>query len=209
VKDLAYVFTLCFMTLGPLKTIPAFFLATRNSDRCTIAVLAARSTAVATLIVLFVDLVASGTMVKWRISMEALAIAGGVVLLISSVKTLSEFHLIETPTEAVTAPASTRWMGRPVLSPLAIPAIVTPIGIVVILYFAAVATNDTAFHVQWIGLLLAIMATDFLAMLFAGPIMRRIGVPVLQIIGWVFSALQAGLAVQILINALRQLGASV
>jgi multiple antibiotic resistance protein len=211
VKDLAYVFTLCFMTLGPLKTIPAFFLATHRADRRTILILAAKSTVLATLIVLFVNLIASGTLTKWRVSLDALAIAGGIVLLITSVKTLSEFNLAETPVRVepadggATVPASTRWMGRPVLSPLVIPAIIPPIGVVVILYFAGLAVGDMAFQAQWIGLLLAIMAANFLAMLFAGPIMRLVGLPVLQIVGWVFSALQAGLAMQIIINALRHL----
>jgi hypothetical protein len=42
-------------------------------------------------------------------------------------------------------------------------------------------------------------------MLFAAPIMRAVGLPVLQVIGWVFSALQAGLAVEVLIGAVRRL----
>lgn len=211
-KDLAYAFTLCFLTLGPLKTIPAFFLATYSADRRTIRTLAAKSAILATLIVLFVNLVASGTLMKWRVSLDALAIAGGLVLLFTSVKTLSEFNLIETPARAepaagvTTAPASTRWMGHPVLSPLVIPAILPPVGVVVILFFAGLAVGDPAFQLRFTGLLLALMAGNFLAMLFAGPIMRRVGVPVLQVVGWVFSALQAGLAIQIMINSLRHLG---
>lgn len=212
-EDLAYAFTICFMTLGPLKTIPVFFLATHNADRRTIRTLATKSTVLATLIVLFVNLIASGTMMKWRVSIDALAIAGGLVLLITSLKTLSGFNLTETPERmepaagggVTAAPASTRWMGRPVLSPLVIPAIIPPVGVVVILLFAGLAVDDMALQIQWTGLLLAIMAANFVAMLFAGPIMRLVGVPVLQIVGWVFSALQAGLAVQAIINALRHL----
>ena len=205
-KDLAYAFTIYFVTLGPLKTIPVFFLATHGADRRTILGLAARSTIMATLIVLFVDLVATGTMEKWRVSLDALAIAGGIVLLLASVKALSGFNLAEPPVQAASLP-DTRWMGRPVLSPLAIPAIVTPAGIVVILLFAGLALDDLAFRIQLLGLLLGIMAANFLAMLFAGPIMRLVGLPLLQIVGWVFSALQAGLAVQAILNSLRHYGA--
>jgi small neutral amino acid transporter SnatA (MarC family) len=97
-------------------------------------------------------------------------------------------------------------MGHPVLSPLVIPAILPPVGVVVILFFAGLAVGDPAFQLRFTGLLLALMAGNFLAMLFAGPIMRRVGVPVLQVVGWVFSALQAGLAIQIMINSLRHLG---
>jgi hypothetical protein len=34
--DLGYAFTIYFVTLGPLKTIPAFFMATRGADRRTV-----------------------------------------------------------------------------------------------------------------------------------------------------------------------------
>jgi small neutral amino acid transporter SnatA (MarC family) len=49
------------------------------------------------------------------------------------------------------------------------------------------------------------MAANFVAMMLAGPIMRAVGVPVLQIVGWVLSAVQAGLAVQIFISAVQNL----
>jgi hypothetical protein len=42
-------------------------------------------------------------------------------------------------------------------------------------------------------------------MLFARPIMHLIGIPLLQITGWIFSALQAGLGVQAIIGAVRAL----
>jgi multiple antibiotic resistance protein len=209
--DLAYVFTLCFATLGPLKTVPPFFLATQGADRRAVLALAAKSTVMATGIVLFVDLVVAGTMARWRVSLDALAVAGGLVLLATSIKTLSSFQLVEPRVkpaggEAEAAPVSPRWLGRPVLSPLVIPGILPPVGVVVVLFFAGIAASDAAFHARWVGLLLAIMVTNFVAMLLAGPIMRRVGLPVLQVVGWVFSALQAGLAVQILIDSLRHLG---
>ena len=58
---------------------------------------------------------------------------------------------------------------------------------------------------QLLLLLFGIMAANFVAMIFAGSIMRVVGLPVLQIVGWVFSALQAGLAVQIIISGIRNL----
>jgi multiple antibiotic resistance protein len=208
--DLTYAFTLYFATLGPLKTIPAFYLTTHQADRRTVVTLAAKSTFLATAIVLFVALVASGVLVTWRVSIEAIAIAGGVVLLITSIKTLSGFSLIETPARLDSTDArgpeltlNTSWMGRPVLSPLVIPGIVPPVGIVVVLFFAGAAIGDGALQTQLISLLLAIMAANFVAMICAGPIMRLVGVPVLQVVGWVFSALQAGLAVQAIINSVQ------
>lgn len=210
-NDLAYAFTLCFATLGPTKTIPVFYLATRSADWRTVLVLAAKSTIVATLIVLFVALSASRTLREWRVSTEAVGIAGGIVFVIAAIRSLTRFNFGDAPPQPGTVadglipPPSGRWLGRPVLSPLAVPAIVPPVGIMVVLFFAATALGDAQQQTQLAGLLLAIMAVNFVAMVCAAPIMRVVGVPVLQVTGWVFSALQASLGVEAIIDSVRAL----
>jgi multiple antibiotic resistance protein len=218
-KNLADAFALFFMTLGPLKVMPAFFLLTYKADQRTIWVLALKGIIIATGIALFTALIADGILEKWRVSIDSVAISGGILLLIASIKTLTVFNPVEMPaagtahdentaaTEADTRASSTklRWFGKPVLSPIAIPTIITPIGVVAILFFAVQAVGDDAFKLQLIEVLLGIMAMNFVAMILAGPIMRTIGVPILQIIGWVFSAAQAGLAVKAIIASLRRL----
>ena len=208
--DLGYAFTIYFVTLGPVKTIPAFFQATRGADRRTVIAVATKSAIVATAVALFAALFASGVLVTWRVSVEAVGIAGGVVLLMTSIHTLSRFAPSDTPPPAEArasqaATLDTSWTGRPVLSPLAIPAIVPPVGIVAILLFAGLAPGDVLVQARLVGLLLVIMAANFVAMICAGPIMRVVGVPVFQVVGWVFSALQAGLATQAIINSVRAL----
>jgi multiple antibiotic resistance protein len=207
-KDLAYAFTLCLATLGPTKTIPVFYIATRTADWRTVLALAAKSTLIATAIVLFVALSASGTLATWQVSIEAVEIAGGIVLALAAVKTLTSPSFGDAQTVAAAASdskQSTSWMGRPVLAPLAVPGIVPPVGIMVVLFFAATALGDAQMQAELAVLLVAIMAMNFAAMLCARLIMRVVGVPVLQVTGWVFSALQAGLGVQAIISALRAL----
>ena len=218
-KDLAYAFTIFLVTLGPIKIVAPFFLMTHTNDHRTILVLAFKSTIVATIIALFVAISVVSIMAKWRVSVEAVAIAGGILLLVTSIRTINGFTLIETPS-AVSAHSETAandcttpsaaaaripWLGNPVLSPIAIPTIITPIGVVSILCFADAAVGDDVYQFQLIGVLLSIMALNFVAMILAGPIMRVVGVSILQAFGWVLSALQAGLAVQLIIAALRQL----
>ena len=208
-SDLAYAVTLCMATLGPTKTIPAFYLATRTADARTRLVLAAKSTLVATAVVLFVALVASGTLLTWRVSLEAVEIAGGLVLVLAAVKTLTELGfsaaLTEPPASGGAVAPSTSLLGRPVLTPLAVPSIVPPVGVMVVLFFAGTALGDTEQQARLAGVLLTIMAMNFVAMLFARPIMRVVGVTVLALSGWVFSALQAGLGVQAIISAVQAL----
>jgi len=218
-KDLVFAFTIFLVTLGPLKIVAPFFLITHGKDRRTILVLALKSTIVSTVIALFVASSVVSTMEKWQISIEAVAIAGGILLLVSSIKTISGFALMETPAaepacdegsakeDVHPAPSVVKvpWLGNPVLSPIAIPMIITPIGVVSILCFADAAIGDDAYYFRLIGVLLSIMALNFVAMVMAAPIMRLVGVPILQTVGWVFTALQAGLAVQLIIAAFRRL----
>jgi multiple antibiotic resistance protein len=219
VKDLAAAFTIFFITLGPVKIVPPFFLMTHDKDRRTIWLLAFMGTIVSTAIALFVAIVVSSIMQKWRVSVDAVAIAGGILLLITSIKAITGFALIETPMigsrndvaaagDDAPSPSQTfrkAWLGKPVLSPIAIPTIITPVGVAAILFFADAAVDDNVYKTQLIGVLFVIMALNFVAMILAGPIMRVVGVPLLQTIGWMLSALQAGLAVQIVIEALRRL----
>jgi multiple antibiotic resistance protein len=218
-KDLTAAFTIFFVTLGPLKIVPPFFLMTHDQDQRTIWLLALKGTIVSTAIALFVAIVVSSMMQKWRVSVDAMAIAGGILLLVTSIKAISGFALIETPTAKAglgetaansdplpSQPAlKTPWFGKPVLSPIAIPTVITPIGVVAILFYADAAVDDDAYKVQLLGVLLEIMALNFIAMISAGPIMRVVGVPILQTIGWLLLALQAGLAAEAIIGALRRL----
>ena len=65
--------------------------------------------------------------------------------------------------------------------------------------------GDPAIMTRLVGLLLVVMAMNFVAMVYAGAIMRVVGVPVLQVAGRMISALQAGLAVQAIIDGVQPL----
>jgi multiple antibiotic resistance protein len=218
-KDLAAAFTIFLVTLGPVKIVPPFFLMTHDQEQRTIWLLALKSTVVATAIAIFVAIVVSVLMDKWRVSVDAIAIAGGILLLVTSIRVIGDFNLLETPVakggldeagvkgnnDPSSLALNTAWLGKPVLSPIAIPTIITPVGVVAILFYADAALGDDDYRLQLIGVLLEVMALNFVAMVLAGPIMRLVGVQILQTIGWVLSALQAGFAVQAIIGALRRL----
>jgi multiple antibiotic resistance protein len=56
-----------------------------------------------------------------------------------------------------------------------------------------------------IGILVGVMLLNFLAMLYARRILAGAGIIVLQILGGVLGMLQAGLAVQIILQGLQDL----
>lgn len=213
--DMAYVFTIFFLTLGPLKIIPAAAAVTAGLPWGAVLAIAVRACLLATLIAVGIFYGGNHVVTAWRVSVESIAIAGGMLLFVTALKTITSFSLAEMPPAAAAAnPARTAaspWrtlfglLERPVLSPLVIPATITPIGVVALFYFAAATQADPAVQRDTLLVLLQIMGLNFLAMVFARPLLQVIGLAVLQAIGWVMSALQAALAIQIILGTLRRL----
>ncbi len=90
------------------------------------------------------------------------------------------------------------------LTPLAFPTIVTPYGTATLIML--MTTMQT---LEQEGMLLvltvAILLLNWLAMMFAYPILRLLAVP-LKLIGWVLGVLQVALALQLIYLACLKLG---
>jgi multiple antibiotic resistance protein len=199
-------FIIFFLTLGPLKAIGPFAQVTRGADPILRNTLAWRATLIATIIVLAVAMVGVVILKNWRVSVPAIMIAGSLILF----RQASQM-IMEPPTAPAGPPPTEVRQPPPSLAlaqfPLAIPALVTAPGITAIVAFMAVAETDWTQKGIVIGLLLVIMALNLLALLNVGLIFQYISPTVLMVVGWVMAVLQAALAVQYLVNALKRLGA--
>ena len=207
-NDYAYVFAIFFLTLGPLKTIPVFHALTYGSSRSYRLHLAIRSFVMSFALVLFIAFSASENLSKWHVGIDAVMIAGGLILFTTALRSITDLELVslpERPTSSLPDGARPPWTGKPNLSPLVIPTIVTPAAVVAIIFFIARSAGDDAFRQAVLATIGGIMLLNLLGMLAASAIMRVIGVPILQVIGWVFSVLQAGLAIQAILEACRRL----
>lgn len=208
------VFIVFFITLGPLKVIPVFYMLTQHAEPKAVRRLALLSTLDATVITFVIAVVFSAVMTRWQISPEAMRIAGGILLFVISLRAITQFELVEASPEmhpagnpsAGTAPR-VHWFGKPVLSPLAIPVIITPVGVVAILLIMSLTVGSPHVISGIFLLLLFVMALNLAAMVWARPIMRYVKLPVLQIVGWVMQILMSALAVQVVLVAMRQLKA--
>jgi len=201
---LSFVFAIFFLTLGPLKLIPAFYGVTQGLDGRTRIGLALKSTMLAFLILVAATVVGSALASNWRVSREALLITGGFLLLIGSLRILSSVLAppIPAPRDGVASPDPAA--GRPisiVVSPLAIPGIITPWGLVALLLFVGVAEDQNRL-LGLVVVLVLIMLLNIVGMIFAGPVMRAVGLPAMSVLGWVFSILQAALGVTFMLRGL-------
>ncbi len=138
---------------------------------------------------------------RFRISIEAVRIAGGLVLMISAL--LAIFHKPHPSSPQSGTPAASQLAA----SPVAVPGIVPPAGIAAILICIMLEPQYPGM-VQAVVLCLGIMIVlDFLVMYFIDRVMKMPGLMIiLFVLGSVLVFVQVALAMQIILVALKNLG---
>lgn len=205
--ELAYVFTIFMLTLGPIKVIPAFAALVGDATPKQVWTVALRGIAWATGISLFIAFGVTRVQESWQVSLDAIRIAGSILLFMSAAATISQVTRPQAPV-AVPAPSTldAAALRRAAFMPVAIPIIVTPWGVVAILLFMRLAEREPGGVAGVVGVLLVVMALNFAGMLFARRVMKTVGFATFQLLGWVFGIMQCGLAVQVILISLRSLG---
>jgi multiple antibiotic resistance protein len=194
-----FIFTVFMLTLGPIKTVPAFFAMTQSQAPASARALALRGTTVATAISVAIAVLMTGLAASWRVSPDDLRIAGGILLFAASWETIGKFGRPASPSQSAPPPQ------RPAINPLAIPIIVTPWGVAAILFFADLAYDDLKMSATVVGILLFVMLLNLIGMLLARQIIARVGMVSFQVLGWSLAVLQAAFAVDAVVTSVRNL----
>ncbi len=200
-EQLPFVFTVTFMLLGPIKIIPGFAGLMRDSDIRFQRQVAKWGVAIAAALCAFVVLAGGSLLGKYHISIDALRISGGLVLLIASLQAI--FAKSAPPG----APAGTPTAIQLAASPIAVPIIVPPAGVAALLIFVMLEPQYPGIT-KAVALCLAIMmALNFLVMRFIGRVVRIPGLAItLTVLGSVLVFMQLGLAMEMILSALKSLG---
>jgi len=203
--SLQLIFTIFFLTLGPLKTIPVFSRMAGSADPKTRRHLALRATLFSLILVFGLALIGQQVLERFGgVSLDALRLTGGLLLLISALGIISG---VSEPQVPRTQPQlDERSLTALAVSPLTVPTIVTPYGVVAIVLFMGIAQGNPALQLSVLALLGLTMGLNLLGMVFADSILKLVGIPVLLIVGWVFAVLQASLAVQWILASLVHVG---
>jgi multiple antibiotic resistance protein len=190
---LLYAVLIFLVALNPVRVVPAFAAMTANSTPAERRRLAFRAVGAATVLVLLVAALGWVLRRVWQISW-----AIGLVLLLGALHTLFG----RGPGKAVAAAGPLD--NSAAFSPLAAPMILTPYAIAfVLLVFPAARTMDGPFQVGVIAALVGVMALNLVGLLAAGPIVRSVGYPALNILAWALAMMLAVLAVQMILGPLQ------
>jgi multiple antibiotic resistance protein len=194
-----------FATIGPADLVLVFAALTEKMTTRERRAAALRGTLIATGILLFFAVFGEPLLKLFGITIPALRIAGGVLLLLISIDMVFARHSGGTGT---TPEEENEAMKRPDISvfPLATPLIAGPGAISAVILLA---TAEGAFTVGWllvIGAMLTILAVCYAAMLVAIPIQRLLGLTGLAVVSRVVGVLLAALAIQFLIDGIKTSG---
>ena len=190
---LGEIFVFLFITLGPFTVLRSFAQLTRDSEPSFRTQLATRTFVIALIAALASAVVGSSLMGRWHVSIPAIALTAGILLFVVALRGLLDLYATHPPADVA---SPTLAMAA---SPLAFPNMVTPAGLAIAITLLALGPDA---RWQILGCMTAVIAIDYLAMLFAKPLIKVVAVP-LALLGVVLLVLQVALSLQIVIFAIR------
>ena len=188
------------ITMGPLKPAIVYVTLTANSDASFRRKVALRTVITATVVAILFVLAGEFLLNAFHVSIPALKMAGGLILLLYALEMViggDKKEVGNTDLEPSTNIS---------VYPLALPLMATPQGLVAVTTFTA-ADPDISDMLLVIGMILVIMAFNFIFLLGAHKILKAIGPATLKVVSVVVGLLLAALAIQLVIWGLTDLGA--
>jgi multiple antibiotic resistance protein len=202
VEQFSFIFTALFMLLGPVKLIHSFAELTHGADIRFKRAVAIRGAVIASTLCAFVVLAGTTLLGKYRINIDAVRIAGGLILLISALMVIFKNVHPSSPDAGNPSPIQVA------ITPVAVPIIVPHAGVAVVLMFLLQAPQYPGLTQTVVICLAIMMVLDFLAMHFIDQIMRTPGLTIiLTVLGSVLVFVQASLAIQMIMVGLKSLPA--
>lgn len=196
------IFTYFLVMLGPMKLLGPFYRLTQPMELARSRKLATRAALLATLGGLVCVTIGRDILDKWSISLPALLLAAGLVLLLAALRdVLAQSPIPEAPANRDVAGSGVS--ANLAFTPIAFPYILPPYGAAALILLAAAANNGAEFFLI-LGIFVLVMVLDLAAMWFVRPLLKY-GAGPLGLLGAVLGVLQVALAIQLLLVSARML----
>ena len=194
-----------FATIGPVDTAALFAALTASASTAERRAIAVRGTCIAAVILLLFALLGDRLLALLGISLAALRIAGGILLLLIGIEMVSGRSSGATSTtDAENREAHAR--ADIAVFPLATPLIAGPGAMGASMLLMADAAGDLYRQLAVVGSLLAVLAGTLCALLAASQLQRVLGVTGIHVVSRVFGVLLSALAAQFLIDGIAESG---
>lgn len=195
----ASAFVTLVVTIDPVGTLPIFVALTHRQEMGRRRQTARTSIAVAAITLVVLAVVGGMLLRLLGIGLPALRIAGGLLLLLLSIDMVFAHQGgIRSTTATETKEATEK--ADVAIFPLAIPLIAGPGAIASTILLMARAENDLILQAIVIAVLLSVLGLSLAALLCAAPLMDRLGVTGINVIGRILGIMLAALAMQYIID---------
>jgi multiple antibiotic resistance protein len=188
-----------FIGLSPIRTMLVYMGLARYLPLDVQRQLALRTVLIGALLAGLILLIGGAIARSYAARPEVLLIAGGLVLGIQALRSLGPQSLELPEPPKIADPLQLA------ISPLAIPLMITPVGVVALFYVAMVAP-DASQLLAFFGLVVAVLALNFGAMLLSRHLSRFVTTAILGLIQQVFGLLILGMGVRLVLEGLTGLG---
>lgn len=195
-------FTTYFATIGPADVAALFAALTPGSKPAERRAMAIKGVGIATLVLLLFALFGEALLKLFGISLPALRIAGGILLLLIAIDMVFA-RSSNTTTEEEAEAAGKRDIS---VFPLATPLLAGPGAIGATILLIADTQGDIAKSAVVIAALLAILLITFLLLLTASQVQKLLGVTGLHVVSRVVGVLLSALAIQFILDGVEASG---
>ncbi|EAT12339.1 MarC family protein [Bermanella marisrubri] len=198
-------FTTLFAVVGPIDVSAVYAAITVGTSSAERKSMAYRGVAIALVILLIFAFIGELLLAKLGISLPALKIAGGILLLLMAVDMV---YARSSSGNSTTDEEQTEASGKQDISvfPLATPLLAGPGAMGATILLMAKASSDVSHQAMVILAIFSIMAISLVLLLLAKNVQRFFGLTGMHVISRIFGVLLCALAVQFMIDGILQSG---
>ncbi|MDJ0880515.1 MAG: MarC family protein [Gammaproteobacteria bacterium] len=198
-------FTTFFATIGPVDVAMIYAVMTRDNDAIAKKSMALRGTAIASIVLILFALVGEFILSTLGISLAALKVAGGILLLLIAIDMVfARSSGVTSTTDDENAEADNKEDIS--VFPLATPLIAGPGAMGAIILLMANAQDDVLTQIIVISALLVVLLMTLILLLLANPVQRLLGVTGMHVISRIFGVLLSALSIQFMFDGIRESG---
>ncbi len=197
--SLIEIFIALFIGMGPIKVLLVYMAMTEDMDKKVRRQVAKRTVLVAGSVGLGLFLIGAFLQAMLHFSIGSLTIFGGLILLVLALSMVIGSQKSSGADHGDTDPMSLA------TSPLAIPLMLNPVG-VVILMVASVEVQDLGLGLVFIAMILVIMAINLAVLYGSDRIAKYLSHATVELLERVLGILLGALAVELIVTGLATLG---
>lgn len=197
--NLQEVFALLFIAMGPVRLVMAYVPLTRTLSGDLQRKLAWHTVLTGFIVALVLIFGGAGIVRNLHLSLYVLLLAAGMSYVILAIP-----MILARPSNPPSVPQTEDPLCL-AISPLAFPAMITPLGVAV-LFSEAAFVSDLLTTLVFVALVVAILVLNFGGMLLSTHIARYMTRPVLNVFQTIFGFVTLAFGVRLVLGALAHLG---